>query len=473
MGSHTLIIQLSRDAGLGEKPKVFLDNQEVGKVSAFNELSLPVSAGQHTLYLKGMAGGGKVAYIQVDESEAAKRCVFNVNIMSLKERYYLENAYTVAEAPTRVPAQQIYDTAKAAETTAAPSAPQKESVPRRKNRRALILAAVALVLVVAIGVGMCVHFLGGGLDLPAPSGGPAIAAGGNFTMGLREDGTVLIAGDVPYYVSTWKNIVKVVPGVACVFGIHPNGMVVCSGNSMSPVYARFGVDFDETAVSDWKDIVDLATGMFHTVGLKSDGTVVSTSISYSGDASDFAAIGATQVSSWKKITAVAAGWYHTVGLKEDGTVIATQYTGSIDTYNGQCDVYGWTDIVAISAGIDFTVGLRSDGTVVAVGSNDNLQCEVSEWTDIIAISAGNGCTIGLKADGTVVATDFKDKTLYTGQCDVSNWTDIVAISAGTTHTVGLKADGTVTATNYKAGMYGDGEEIDYNGQCDVYGWHLS
>lgn len=471
MGSHTLIIQLSGDAGFGEKPKVFLDQREVGKVSISNELSLSVSAGQHTLFLKGMAGGGKVAYIQVDESEAIKRCIFHVNIMSLKERYYLKTAYTVAEATAREAAQQVHEPARVTEPAAPQNTPQKDLVPRRKNRRMLILATVALALVVAIGVGLCVHFLSGGLDLHTPSGGPAIAAG-NITMGLREDGTVIIAGETSYSVSDWRNIAKVVPGLSCAYGIRSNGIVACKGNSNSSYWSNYGIYCDITAVSDWRDIVDLATGMWHTVGLKSDGTVVSTSISYSGDISDFAAAGATQVSSWKKITAIAAGYYHTVGLRADGTVIATEYTGSIDTYHGQCDVDGWTDIIAISAGPDFTVGLRSDGTVVAVGNNENFQCEVSKWKDIIAISAGTAHTVGLKADGTVVATDYKDQSLYTGQCDVSNWTNIVAVAAGAFHTVGLKADGTVVATNWTFAEYDNGDEVIYNGQCNVYNWQL-
>ncbi len=96
----------------------------------------------------------------------------------------------------------------------------------------------------------------------------SIAAGMNYTVGLKEDGTVSAVG------------------------YNENGQL---------------------NVSSWTNIKAVAAGWYHTVGLKEDGTVVAVGNSRSGQ---------LNVSSWTNIKAVAAGISHTVGLKEDGTVVA-------------------------------------------------------------------------------------------------------------------------------------------------------
>ena len=228
---------------------------------------------------------------------------------------------------------------------------------------------------------------------------PTVSAGGEHTVGLKSDGTVVAAGDNKYGqcdVSGWKDIVAVSAGRAHTIGMKSDGTVVAAGDNQH----------GQCDVSGWKNIVAVSAGSFYTVGLKSDGTVVA-----AGDNP----CGQCDVSGWKDIVAVSAGSFHTVGLKSDGTVVAAG-----NNQFGACDVSGWKDIVAVSAGFFHTVGLKSDGTVVAVGANANGTCNVSEWIDIIAVSAGGHHTIGLKSDGTVVAVGNN----YVGQCDVSEWTDI-------------------------------------------------
>ena len=233
-----------------------------------------------------------------------------------------------------------------------------------------------------------------------------ISAGGDHTVGLKKDGTVLAVG----------------------YNNHR-----------------------QCDVSKWKDIVAISAGYDHTVGLKKDGTVVAVGYNYKDDtvvAVGYNYYGQCDVSKWKDIVAISAGYDHTVGLKKDGTVVAV---GSIAF--GQCDVSDWKDIVAISAGGYHTVGLKKDGTVVAVGYNKDGQCDVSGWKDIVAISAGGYHTVGLKKDGTVLDVG---RNAFGQYDDVSKWKDIVAISASFSHTVGLKKDGTVLAVGSNA-----------FGQCNV------
>lgn len=210
-----------------------------------------------------------------------------------------------------------------------------------------------------------------------------ISAGGNHTVGLKSDGTVVAVGQ------------------------NKDG---------------------QCDVNDWADIIAISAGYRHTVGLKSDGTVVATGWNDSGQC---------DVSDWTDIVAISAKASRTLGLKSDGTVV----TAGWNVY-GQWDVSDWTDIVAVSEGTRHMVGLKSDGTVVGVGkNNEDGRFGVSTWTDIVAVSAGHLHTVGLKADGTVVAIGNNEF----GQCNVNSWTDIVAISAGEYHTLGLKFDGTVVA----------------------------
>ena len=264
-----------------------------------------------------------------------------------------------------------------------------------------------------------------------------IAAGQNFSVGVKDDGTVVAEGDNDRGkcdVHNWKDIVAVAAGDYHTVGLKADGTVVAVG------YNFYGMCDGRCDVHNWKDIVAVAAGEYHTVGLRADGTVVAV-----GDKDK----GQCDVHNWKDIVAVAAGTYHTVGLKADGTVVGLGFR----TYG----VKDWKDIVAVAARGSHTVGLKADGTVVAVGDNYEGQCNVHNWKDIVAVAAGDGYTVGLKVDGTVVAVGRNSE----GQCDVHNWKDIVAVAAGDSHTIGLKADGTVVAV-------GDNDK----GQCDVSDWKL-
>lgn len=248
-----------------------------------------------------------------------------------------------------------------------------------------------------------------------------VDAGARFTVGLKENGTVVAVGeneDGQCNVSDWEDIVAVSAGGLHTVGLKSDGTVVAVGSN------KYG----QLRMSDWADIVAISAGDFHTVGLKSDGTVVAKGLNEDGQCN---------VSEWTDIVAVSAGGSHTVGLKTDGTVVTAG-----DKDNNRCDVSEWEDIVAVDAGTYHTVGLKSDGTVVTAGADWDDQCSgTSQWADIVAVSAEWGHTVGRKSDGTVVAVGANED----GRCNVRGWQDIVAISTGRFHTIGLRSDGTIVA----------------------------
>jgi len=252
-----------------------------------------------------------------------------------------------------------------------------------------------------------------------------VAAGEDYTVGLKSDGTVVAVGWNEYGqcdVDNWTHITQVDAGAAHTVGLKSDGTVVAVGENVSA----------ECDVGNWTDITQVSAGESHTVGRKSDGTVV---------AVGWNDLGQCDVGNWTDITQVSAGYGYTVGLKADGTVVAVGWNSA-----GQCNVGGWTDITQVSAGACHTVGLKSDHTVVAVGANFAGQCDVDDWMNIDQVAAHWSHTVGLETDGTVVAVGgsgpYEEQV---GQCDVGDWTDIIQVAAGLLHTVGVRNDGTVTA----------------------------
>ena len=261
-----------------------------------------------------------------------------------------------------------------------------------------------------------------------------IAVGGNHTVGLKADSTVMATGYNEYGqcdVSDWTDIIALSAGIFHTVGLKADGTVVAAGDN----------EYGQCDVSDWTDVVAISTGERYTVGLRADSTVV---------AAGYNEYGQCDVSDWTDVVAIRAYTDHTVGLRADGTVVAV----GANKYR-QCDVSDWTDIVALDIDSSRTVGLRADGTVVATNDNDEWGHDVSGWTDIVAVGTNNCHTVGLKADGTVVATGAN----ISGECDVSGWTGIIALDVDISRTVGLGADGTVVAVGW-----------DNDGRYDVSDW---
>ncbi len=249
-----------------------------------------------------------------------------------------------------------------------------------------------------------------------------ISCGERHTVALRNDGTVVATGwndSGQCDVTEWKEIVAVSAGYMNTVGLNENGRVLVVGNSLF---------YDEHDVRSWRGVTSVSAGFFHVVGLRADGTVYAAGKNWNGQC---------DVQDWENIVAISAGGSCTVGLKDDGTVVITNHPDDAD-FNREYDVSQWKDIVSVSAAYEHVVGLKSDGTVVAAGYNNCGQCDVDSWRDIIAISTGDRHTIGLRSDGTIVATGNSE--YFDG---IEKWSDIVAISANGGHNVGMKAGGTL------------------------------
>ena len=104
-------------------------------------------------------------------------------------------------------------------------------------------------------------------------------------------------------------------------GLKPDGTVLVAG------YTSF---IKRDIMVSWENIITISSGLYHAVGLKSDGTVVAT-----GDNKH----GQCDVDGWKDIVSIYCGDWYTVGIKSDGTVVAVG-----ENEYGQCDVEDWNNI---------------------------------------------------------------------------------------------------------------------------------
>ena len=260
----------------------------------------------------------------------------------------------------------------------------------------------------------------------AESGKYMEAAGVLMNSGLDTDTTDLFKD----YIFKSKEIVST--GENFTVALKQDGTVLATGKN----------DIGQCDVSNWNEIVSVSAGQKHTVGLKKDGTVVAT-----GDNSG----GQCEVALWKNIIAISAGYDYTVGVTSGGSVVlAGCYENDVhydsnrnividkNTSKTRISLPVWNDIVSVSAGRDSFAGLTGNMSVVCAGFNGFKQSEISNWKTIKAISSGYRHSVGLTKDGKVCATGQNDNH----QCEITEWNDIVSVSAGYDVTIGLKKDGT-------------------------------
>lgn len=144
-----------------------------------------------------------------------------------------------------------------------------------------------------------------------------ISAFNYTTAALRRDGTVILRGERKIDVSGWPRVVAIAMGESHIVGLREDSTVIAAGDGSN----------GQCNVSAWNHIVAIAAGYRHTVGLCKDGTVIA------AGSNNFKQC---NVSEWKNIVAIAAGDYYTVGVTKDGEVLAVG-----DKAGGKCKVNGW------------------------------------------------------------------------------------------------------------------------------------
>ena len=207
-------------------------------------------------------------------------------------------------------------------------------------------------------------------------------------IGLKADGTIVSFGikkdhPINQTIAGWRDITAISGGMLHLLGLRKDGTVIVA-HFTNPSDPR-----GQCNVGDWQDIVAIAAGAYHSVGLRANGTVVAV-----GDNS----LGQCNVSRWRNITAISGCANHTLGLTKEGQAIVTHKDKPEGLFSTEKNVVG------VSAGNGHFLLLKADGTVSAYGSDEFRQCQVSEWKDIVAVAAGDKYSIGVKSDGTLKST---------------------------------------------------------------------
>ena len=277
-----------------------------------------------------------------------------------------------------------------------------------------------------VAVGMNAHGqcdVSGWTDIVAilAEGEPFIEQNGEipigYTVGLKSDGTLITTGANNYGqcdVSEWTDVINLTSDnvryenstSVHVVGLRVDGTVLIAGENTKNWSA---------SVSEWTDIVSVSINSQRIVGLRSDGTTIYTStdqVRWGYDPTRYDASG------WTDIVQIYNSLQHTIALRKDGTVIAL---GNDFLYD-HSPVSHWKDIVSINVNNSYSVALKADGTVIGVGYDDQRQEKgFSGWRDIAAVYTSSIHTVGIRHDGTAVAVGFNEY----GQCDITHWENLI------------------------------------------------
>jgi alpha-tubulin suppressor-like RCC1 family protein len=299
----------------------------------------------------------------------------------------------------------------------------------------------------------------------------AISAGNNFTVAVKNDGTV------------WA------------WGSNSNGQLGNGTTTDSHIPLQ---------VSGLSGMTAISAGNNFTVAVKNDGTVWAWGSNSNGQLGNATTIDSNTpvpvsgTSGLSNVIGVAAGYNHTVALTNSsgGTVWAWGGNSNGQLGNGNygpgtdsnipVQVGGLANIMAIAAGNAFTVALRNDppsSSVWAWGSNNIGQLGNGALADVytpgqvsgmygtgaIGIAAGDYHTVAMMIDGTVWAWGSNSNgqlgngttTGSVTPVQVSGMSGVEAVAAGYSDAVALKIDSTVWAWGSNSnGQLGNATTID-------------
>jgi uncharacterized repeat protein (TIGR01451 family) len=305
----------------------------------------------------------------------------------------------------------------------------------------------------------------------------AIAAGGEHTIALSQDGRVfgwgngfngqlgtgLSGGSRNYPLDVSQQAPDPAPlGVLSTPTFSPDGGTFHGSQNVSVLSA-----------SATTQIQLVSAGGLHALALTDDGVLWGWGSSSFGQLgikpNDLTPLMATPnpiaIGGVTNISKIAAGSSHNVILKSDGTVWTWGSNSSGELGLGVDDYYRWvpaqvpglTGVTAVYAGPGNSYALKSDGTVWFWGSRQpnfthvKTPVQVSGISNVTAFAVGGNHTLALRSDGTVWAWGANEYgQLGNGNninsdtpVQVTGLSGITGISASGSNSAAIRSDGTV------------------------------
>jgi alpha-tubulin suppressor-like RCC1 family protein len=266
-----------------------------------------------------------------------------------------------------------------------------------------------------------------------------VAAGTDFSVALKGDGTVFVWGATNRVPNGLSGIVSIAAGANHIVALKSDGSLTAWGDN------TFGQLRMPTGVGSF---VAIAAGANHSLALQSSGQVYAWGSATSGQTKLPGGL--------TSVVAIAAGTNHSLALRSDGVVVAWG-----DNSYGQTNIpAGLTNVIAIAAGANHNLALRQNGTVVAWGNNAFGQTLVPTLlSNVVAVAAGAFNCLAIKSDGTLVGwgagvANGPAGLPNTGQTSPPpTATNVTQVSCGPFHTLGLVGEGAPFLTVQPVGRF--------------------
>ncbi|XID94941.1 S-layer homology domain-containing protein [Paenibacillaceae bacterium WGS1546] len=294
----------------------------------------------------------------------------------------------------------------------------------RKQRMYAVLLCIILLAGLLPGYTGSVH-------AAPPVKAVKIAAGDNFSLALKSDGSVVGWGvntylqlNVPHMAQS--GVIDIAAGANHALALLSTGRVVAwgantSGQSTVPIEAQNGV-------------IAIAAGEAHSLALKDDGSVLAWGLNDSGQ---------TIIPSEARagVTAIAAGRKHSLALRNGGVIA----WGRNDEEAVTVPVAAQSGIVSLAAtNWHSSAAVASDGRVLFWGLDHAGMGTIPEaaQSGVTSVSLASSHVVAVK-DGGVIAwgSSSGGKT----SVPVAAQSGVIAVAAGDAHSLALKTDGTVVA----------------------------
>ncbi len=192
-----------------------------------------------------------------------------------------------------------------------------------------------------------------------------VAEGANFSVILKEDGTLTSRGLTDRFaeeIASWSSIVDIAVGDGHIVAADSRGRVYCSG-----------VNTDgQCEISEFTDVRRVFAAPRGTVVVNAEGKAFCTGEVF----------GASLIRGIDDVKQVACSEDNTVVLKEDGTVVFYARSRNFRSADS------WRGITDVACGEDFIAGLDETGHVKIAIDNYLYEKETESWENILAIDAG-------------------------------------------------------------------------------------